>query len=62
MENLLYERGCRGDAGGILIDIETAIEVRNTRPFDIYEFVDERLCAIILLVQGMIERAKRIRR
>src|SRR6266702_8371982 len=54
VQDLLHQgRGGR-NAGRILVNVKAAIEVRNTRPFDIDQVINYHLGSIILLVESTV--------
>src|SRR6266446_6974889 len=61
-QNLLHQRRCRRDTRRILVHIKIVVEVRDTRPLDIDQFIDSDLCPIVLLIERTVHRTERISR
>ena len=58
MQDLLREGRGGGDTRRVLVDIEAAVEVRDARPLDVDQFVDEGDTAIVFFVELAIERTE----
>src|SRR6266700_1986713 len=60
VQYLLHQGRGGADTRRILVDIEAGVEVRNTRPLDVDQVIDRRLCAVVLLVESAVRGAERI--
>ncbi len=50
------------DSGGVLVDVERVVEVRNPRPLDVDQVIDLDRGTVVLLVQRLVDLAEQIRR